>query len=89
MARNSDSVTSAMRLVAVDRVQHALVGVVVDDLEHRRQLLLEAGLDRLWLVVLALVQLRAVVVASAGHLRRVGLGLVNVIVGAAAQPAAG
>ena len=42
IARSSASVTSSIGLIAVDGAQHAAVGVVVDDLEHRRQLLLHA-----------------------------------------------
>src|SRR5688500_5898936 len=49
----------------VNRAEHAAIGVVVDDLVQRRQLLLEPRLDGLWLVVVALVQRRTIDVAYA------------------------
>ena len=74
-------------LIAIDGDEDPGATVVVDDVVQGRQLPLEAGRDDVRLVVVALVERRTVLVADAGHGRRVEDLVVRVAVGAA-DPAA-
>ena len=73
---------------AIDPVDNALSLVVVDDLAHRRHLLLEAGADDLGPIVVALHELVALEVAVTGHARRLADLVVRGAAGRA-DPAAG
>ncbi len=82
------AVTPSIGSDAIDPVDNALALVVVDDLAHRRHLLLEAGADDLGPIVVALHELVALEVAVAGHARRLADLVVRGAAGRA-DPAAG
>src|SRR3954454_176951 len=67
------------RLLAVDGREASVLRVVVDDLVHRWQLLLETGRDPLGPVVITLDEHRPVDVALAGNLRRARHDVVDLV----------